>query len=148
MATIINCISCGRDIANGGVWVACATETGFCRDCCVHGHSVPAPVADVHEIHAAVERAIRYHAPLVVEFDSGVMTLEGDELRQAWDDLTLDDPFTIHSGMPRLLSKIEADFPEEEPTIFIPLGQRPDADDLDAYVVSETARIKYHLHTA
>lgn len=148
MATIINCISCGRDIATGGTWVACATDTGYCRDCCKHGHSVPAPVAEWQEIRETIERAIRYRAPLLVEYDAGAMILEGDELRQAWDDLTLDDPFTIHSGMPRLLRKIEADFPDEEPTIFLPLGQRPDAEHLDAYAVSERVRIKYHLHTA
>ena len=58
-------------------------------------------INNVHDIRAAVERAIRFHAPLRAEFDEGWTTIEPDELRQAWDDYSLSDPVSYtHLTLP------------------------------------------------
>ncbi|MGF1945434.1 hypothetical protein, partial [Enterococcus casseliflavus] len=79
-------------------------------------------INNVHDIRAAVERAIRFHAPLRAEFDEGWTTIEPDELRQAWDDYSLSDPFTLDPAMPALLARIDADHPDDDPQVWVPLG--------------------------
>lgn len=48
-----------------------------------------------HDIEREVRSALAAGYPLTVEYDAGEITLHGDDLRQAWEDMTLDDPFTI-----------------------------------------------------
>ena len=100
-------------------------------------------INNVHDIRAAVERAIRFHAPLRAEFDEGWTTIEPDELRQAWDDYSLSDPFTLDPAMPALLARIDADHPDDDPQVWVPLGGQGDPDYLDAVVVTERTVTKY-----
>lgn len=103
-------------------------------------------INNVHEIRAAVERAIRYHAPLRAEFDAGWTTIEPGELRQAWDDYSLDDPFTLDPAMPSLLAHIEAEHLDEDAQVWVPLGGQGDTDYLDAVVVTNHTVTKYTVH--
>ena len=65
-------------------------------------------INNVHDIRAAVERAIRFHAPLRAEFDEGWTTIEPDELRQAW----LVDPYDINGMKSALLEAYQAESKE------------------------------------
>ena len=103
-------------------------------------------INNVHDIRAAVERAIRFHAPLCAEFDEGWTTIEPDELRQAWDDYSLSDPFTLDPAMPTLLARIDADHPDDDPQVWVPLGRQGDPDYLDVVVVTERTVTKYTAH--
>lgn len=103
-------------------------------------------INNVHDIRAAVERAIRFHAPLRAEFDAGWTTIEPNELREAWDDYSLSDPFTLDPTMPNLLARIDADHPDADPQVWVPLGGQGDPDYLDAVVVTERTVTKYTAH--
>ncbi|WP_434812385.1 hypothetical protein [Microbacterium sp. bgisy189] len=100
-------------------------------------------INNVHDIRAAVERAMRHHAPLRAEFDAGWTTIEPDELRQAWDDYSLSDPFTLDPAMPTLLARIEADHPNGDTRIWVPLGGQGDPDYLDVVVVTNRTVSRY-----
>ncbi|PZU36549.1 MAG: hypothetical protein DI573_13420 [Microbacterium sp.] len=103
-------------------------------------------INNVHDIRTAVERAIHFHAPLRAEFDAGWTTIEPNELREAWDDYSLSDPFTLDPTMPNLLARIDADHPDADPQVWVPLGGQGDPDYLDAVVVTERSVTKYTAH--
>ena len=47
------------------------------------------------EIEDAVHNALVNDYPLTLEYDSGRVVAMGDELREAWENLDLSEPFTI-----------------------------------------------------
>lgn len=48
--------------------------------------------------------------------------------------------------MPNLLARIEADHPDADPQVWVPLGGQGEPDYLDAVVVTERAVTKYTVH--
>lgn len=57
--------------------------------------TTPTDLTHIDDIRAAVFQALDEGEGLTVEYDSGRITYTPGELRQAWEDMTLDDPFTI-----------------------------------------------------
>ncbi|WP_457832613.1 hypothetical protein, partial [Staphylococcus aureus] len=53
------------------------------------------------------------------------------------------DPFTLDPAMPALLARIDADHPDDDPQVWVPLGGQGDPDYLDAVVVTERTVTKY-----
>ena len=60
------------------------------------------------EIEDAIHNALVNDYPLTLEYDSGRVVAMGDELREAWENLDLSEPFTIakvHDNLSRAQAK-------------------------------------------
>lgn len=54
-------------------------------------------ISNVNEIGIRIGTAYLRDEKLTLEYDAGQVTVSGEDLLTAWDDYSLDDPFTIVS---------------------------------------------------
>lgn len=74
---------------------------------------------NVHTIRETVERALLLGAPLHLDLNGATGIVRGDDLRTEWEDFDLGSWFTIHPGIPALLTHARdaADWAELEAMI-------------------------------